>query len=354
MHKNYAKLFIILCIAQLCLLIGTLVALSMIEDRYFVFGMLTGRYTSKKYAQGIPCYNEPNQAFAKLVFLRENPKKYEAYIMGSSRVGNIPNELISAYKTYNLTYSQGLPYEHLHNLFFLLKHGVQIQAVLLGLDDASYLLDPFAHRSQLLRVPHPETTGESWLSFLRKYVRSGNYNFTERRQLFDIMNTGRPQIPEAVIQAILENPDAHRSKALFAKPAQTGVEQYREETLSEIKQIRELCENKGITLVVFINPIHVTTYKAGDINTFNRFKKELARIVPYYDFAYINKITSDSFNYYDTSHYRENVGAMILEKLGWLDTRTAPEAFGKYVTELNIYEHIDFLEHNMDAMINDK
>lgn len=180
MYKKYATLFLLIAIGIFIAFISTATILSVVEDRYLVFGILSGRYYDERYKNGIQCFNEPNQSFAKMVFLKDHPRKYDTYIFGSSRVGKIPNELLADQKIYNLTYSEGLPAEHLKNITFLLKNKVQIKTLLIGLDEFSYQIDPQKHLSQLLRVPHPAVTGQNYPAFLLR-IFAGMSIISEKR-----------------------------------------------------------------------------------------------------------------------------------------------------------------------------
>lgn len=345
MYKRYVKLFFMICISVFVLFITTATILSVSEDRYLVFGILSGRYYKPCYKNGIQCFNEPNQSFVKMVFLKDHPCKYDTYIFGSSRVGKIPNELLADQKMYNLTYSEGLPAEHLNNIKLLLKNKVHIKALLIGLDEFSYQIDPQKHLAELLRVPHPAITDENYISFLLKYIRWHDYRFNEKEVTYDIISSGRPLPPPSLVQYITEHADRHaQRKEIRNPPSYPGT--YRSETLAEIKNIISLCAKNNIKLTFFINPVFITTYLQSDIHEFIRFKRELATLTNYYDFAYVNSITKNTFFYYDSIHYREPAGEMILEKLGYLPPGNAPQDFGRHVTPQTIERHCDFLLKN--------
>ena len=59
---------------------------------------------------------EPNANIIKMNKILNEPDKYNAYLFGSSRVGAIHTENISDVNCYNMTYSEGLPQEHLDNI----------------------------------------------------------------------------------------------------------------------------------------------------------------------------------------------------------------------------------------------
>jgi RNase H-fold protein (predicted Holliday junction resolvase) len=85
------------------------------------------------------------------------------------------------------------------------------------------------------------------------------------------------------------------------------------ETLQDIQAIVQLCKQNKVQLIVFINPIHHTTYQDTNKQLLYQFKRSLAIITPYYDFSGPNKITKDNHNYVDTSHYTVDIGDQILK-----------------------------------------
>ena len=102
---------------------------------------------------------EPNQHFVKMRYILSNPEKYNAFCFGSSRIGNIDlNKIDNGLRYYNMTYSEGLPEEWLLDLQDMVKHGVSIKQVMIGLDDFSIRVDPKQHENDLLRVPYRDDT----------------------------------------------------------------------------------------------------------------------------------------------------------------------------------------------------
>ena len=48
---------------------------------------------------------EPNKNFIKMTYILNNPDKFDTFIFGSSRVGNIHANNLWGEKAYNMTYS---------------------------------------------------------------------------------------------------------------------------------------------------------------------------------------------------------------------------------------------------------
>lgn len=317
---------------------------SIIEDKYSVF-----KVTFHPQLTTLGARYEPNQNYCKMEYILHNLNKYDTYIFGSSRVGKLPNEEITNVKVYNFSYSEGIPKEHLDNVKYLIKKKAHIKTIIIGLDDFSYKVDPKEHFTQLLRIPHPDATDKNKLLFLIRYIRYGPYDFekynTKNDPNFDLFSSGRVQPPESLNKQIENNKEEYVKDKKFLEPCEYPFP-YREETIEALSKLKSLCDKNNIKLIFIVNPIHKITYLYANNNDFNRFKRELVKISPFWDFAYFNSITTNNYYYYETSHYRELVGRMILERLGYLKTKTAHKDFGQYITQDNIESHIKFLETN--------
>ena len=270
---------------------------------------------------------EPNQAFVKVNYILHNKDKYDSFILGSSRVGYIDPTKIPGGKFYNFTYAEGIPAEHIGIIKTLLKKGVKIKNIWIGLDEFSYRLNPEKHLNDLLKIPYPAVTGENWLKFYATYLflppRLLNKDEFEPVE-FDILNTGMTKRPE-LEKEINEHPAVHIKKAVFNGSLRYEGE-YREKAIDEIREIVNLCHENNIKLVVFLNPVYKNTYLSNNDEDLKRFKKELAEITDYYDFCYLNPVTIDKMMFLEGSHYREIVGDMIIERI--LNKR---DDFGIYV-----------------------
>lgn len=120
-------------------------------------------------------------------------------------------------------------------------------------------------------------------------------------------------------------------------------------SIRELKNIVEMCRERGIDLYVYISPSHATRYEtirtAGHWAEYERMKREIARVVPYWDFSGFNSITTEPIseemqNYIDDSHYHPDIGDVVLNKLLDHNSETVPDDFGVWVTPDNVDEHL--------------
>lgn len=282
---------------------------------------------------------EPNQHFVKVRYILSNKNRYNAFCFGSSRVGNIDLEKINnELHYYNMTYSVGLPDEWFEDLQTFIKHGVKIKQVIIGLDDFSFRINPNAHKTDWLRLPYNDN--DKFNIYLSYLLRMPNkpHNSTNKGSIYDIYGSGRP-LHEEVDKEIEAHIEQHINDPKF-RSADISESYRLAETIHTIQQIKELCLINNIQLIVFINPIHCTTYLGNNLQQFNEFKYELAKVIDYYDFSGLNDITTNNYYYYETNHYRPLVGDMIVERL----FHGGNNDFGFYVTNENVAEHLRALE----------
>lgn len=298
---------------------------------------------------------EPNQRFLKMRYLLSNPDKYDSFLFGSSRVGNIPSETIPDGKYYNMTISQGIPSEHLYNLKMLVDNKVKIKTVMLGLEDFSYKLEPRSGNGELITTPY----SASLIDNLKYYVRC-TFKIPDRNVLepyihpkeeefpvfYDIYNSGRP-IHAEIDEYINTHKDEHIKDKKFKNPS-VHKTNFMDQTLQDIQEFVNICNTNSIKCIVFINPTYKATYIANDPVQFMEFKKRLVQITDFYDFSGINSITRDPFNYYETSHFRVFIGEKMLA--GMFDNYNkvqVPEDFGVLVTGKNIEQHLKMLKKQL-------
>ncbi len=332
------------------------ISLILISNILLVAFVLVFNYKVDSYgvfrSEYLHLYREPNRNFLKMDFLINHPNAFDSFIFGSSRVGIIDPGSLKNGHYYNMAYSEGLPLEHLNNIKLLLQKGVKIKNILLGLDEFSFILDPKAHTLQPLRRPHYLIENISKNKFYSYYLTLQPSKFDYKRifkQRFSQKNypyfvfylhaTGQEEKPEEIDAFIEKNTQEHISHPKLLEAPEYKGERIKA-TIQEIQEIVELSRKYDFKLYIFINPIHKTSYNAADLKNFNTFKKELAQISDYVDFATLNTITTNSYYYYEPMHYRENVAHLMMEKVFDPTFNGVPSDFGFEVTKNNVNRYL--------------
>ena len=291
-----------------------------------------------------------DQRHIKMKLLLQHKINKHSFIWGSSRVEAIHTQNNINFKQfYNMTYGSGLPQQHLEDLKVLLDHGIKIEALAIGLDDVSYLLDNHPQYSGYLlsklrffSVPY---LGVYYSNYLFRPFDIVTYFDSVKVEDYDFYNGGSGCSTSRELW-IETHPKEHVMDPVFTHSISHS--NYRERidfTIDVLKQIQSLCAKNHIQFTVFINPMHVTTYKSQNMKDYFRFLKELSLMTDFYDFSGINRITTHNYYYYEICHYRPMVGDMIIKRL--LEEKNNNGEFGFYCTSKNIDAHIAQLKSEL-------
>lgn len=334
------KLFIKIIVITILALVPN----TYINVHYDPYGIYRTDFTGQKI--------EPNQRFLKMRYLLNNPDKYDSFLFGSSRVGNIPSESISEGNFYNMTISQGIPSEHLYNLKLLLKNGIKIKTVMLGLEDFSYKIESPSENGELITTPYSDSAIENLKYYIKYTFKMPDKNvlapYINPKQeqfpvYYDIYNSGRP-IHTEIDEYINTHRDEHIKDKKFKNPS-VHKNNFMDKTLKDIQEFVDICNENSIKCIVFINPTYKATYKANNPVQFMEFKKRLVQITDFFDFSGINSVTRDPLNYYETSHFRVCIGEEMLARMfDDYNGVSVPEDFGVPVTRKNIDQHLKMLK----------
>lgn len=289
---------------------------------------------------------EPNKNYIKMTYVLNNPDKFDTFVFGSSRVGNIHTNNIWEAKAYNMTYSEGLPIETLNNVKTLIKNNIIPKTIYLGVDNLSYTIDPNTHNSAS-NAPY-ELYANNPIKFYSYYLDPA----MSIKSYFTIIY--KHQYDDSYATRFYEygwNSDygsTNTSYDFSHATASTGTSYRLEKTLDEIRQLKQLCDDNNIKLVIFTNPLYYVTYDAALEQNYLTFLKELANITEYCNFSGYNSITTDSSNWIDNSHYSAEVSDMVLECMCFHAYYEGlyEEGFGYWVNKNNVDEFIDMLENN--------
>lgn len=271
-------------------------------------------------------YTEPNKNVLKVHYILQNKDLYDSFIFGSSRVGNINPLKIQNGKYYNMTYSEGLPKEHLLNIKLFLREGIKIKNLLIGLDEFSYQVPFIKHQHQGLTKSYYKATNTTKFAYYRElYLR---FPLGEDRHHMMKKILHKPTILTMDISQQASNykkaqehfnvndysSKKHLNAPRFSKPTYYNGN-YLEQTLKSIQEIKQLCTQNNIDCKFFINPIHHKTYEYTNKKLLSKFKEKLAKITDFYDFSAQTNISKNNKYWLDTSHYRLDIGDLIIKTI---------------------------------------
>lgn len=271
---------------------------------------------------------EPNSNYIKMEYVLHNPDKFDSFLFGSSRTSFVNVDRIPEGKWYNMSYSEGLPREHLENLQELIDHGIVPKTVMIGVDNISCFVNPELHETQFYRIPYPR---ENKLGFYANY--------------FSIK--GVLQSLEVTLEYESEDPDyvdRYYRNGCNSRAGKWGADDtpywepyysdYMGGATVDLQRIHDLCEEHGIRLILFTNPMYYKTYEESKNYGYQLFLRWFAGRMDFYNFSGINDITTDRDNYFENSHYHEEVGDLIVDRIFYdvRDEELESQGFGYYVT----------------------
>ena len=280
---------------------------------------------------------EPNQRYVKMKWLTKGKRKFDSFIFGSSKVGNIDSRKLRMGKFYNMTYSMGLPYEWFEDMKRLHKRGYKMKNVIICLDEFSYTRTHDQNTS-FLRKPYPETPVEQ-LEFKAKYLlrmpnfpvlKEALYPLNKDKQFlvrYDIHGSGIP-FKEEREQYIEENMETHLQDSRFNIDWANKLPRM-DESLQAIANMKAYCEEQNIKLTVVYLPVHKKKLAKVKENQFETYKTRLAEITEYLDFSNYQEVSEDNSYWFEQVHFRAKVGDMIVAKLNGNEVLAG---FGKYVS----------------------
>lgn len=292
---------------------------------------------------------EPNKNYIKMKYILANPEKFNAFLFGSSRVGTIHTDKIKLHgqRVYNMTYSVGLPSEHLDNMKTFLANNIIPSAIYIGVDNISYTNRKESHLNDFLRCPY-EYLHNDFIHFCSLYVfssaaaesvdtiikHSSSENFADRFYQYGWWSDYD------------RTTNFDWSKVRYIPSSNNNIDKkLMHENLSYIKEIAKLCTEHNIKLVIFTNPMHCITYMKALEKNYLEFLEELAYITEFYNFSGLNDITLDNNNYFETSHYKPETGDLIINimcnEISY--PKLEAQGFGVKVTRDNIHELINML-----------
>lgn len=320
-------------------------------DTFNVFHWKNIRFTSA----------EPNKNFVKTQYIVHNPKKFNAFVFGSSRVGNLPMDALpkeadgKPLRWYNMTHSAGTPNDHFMTINTFLKNGVSVDMVIVGFDKIAMYRDAETQRKDLLRMPY-QVYEENLSEFLRAYL-SMKTDGSIRKQVDEYDEAAHEEDKKRFYEwggcasnfALTENPQLERYEAGHITYSQKKAHE-------DIEKIAALCSEHRIRLVLLTNPMYQILYRNSVEDGYFDFLRSVAQKCEFYNFSALNNYTTNPQYYYEWSHYRPALGLLVEQVLFGTDEererirRDADDVlWGARVNTGNVEEVIAHLQGQLRA-----
>lgn len=292
--------------------------------------------------------------------------KPQVILLGSSRTqwGLDPNNAVLSktnLKAYNLGFSGANMYEVMRYFQHVLTNQPELKTVVIGLDFFMFRENNPPQADFLeSRLDKKNITQQEFVNILFSFDAFSSSQKTLQKNLD--LSYPNYQISNGLF--LIDNrkalPGSSKEFTKWIKPAFQAYQNYKisEESLKQFKDVIQVCQQKGINFKVFISPSHAIEGEAiqmvGSWPQFEQWKRELVKIAPVWDFSGYNSVTGEPIrnemkNYIDNSHYRKEVGDVILNRLFNQKVETVPADFGILMTPDNIESHLAKIRANRAA-----
>lgn len=336
--KHMEKLKVVLRLAAMVLVMAAYPAVNMLIDPFGVFGDRLFQWTS---------YNETNNPrAAKAAWLEEHHGSFDSYIIGSSCAASLDPRQLDGYldaSFYNLFVYGSDAKDYRDHAAYLLER-YEVKNLVLNLNYTEAITYDTGQDDIHYRM-HPLASGENPLGFYLRYAfcapeyaldkLRASLRDTDLPQSFDVFDAATgcydkrlrdvERVGDPAVYAA-----AHGSDFYFSHP---GAEEmpYLEEAMSAVRDIRDLCGEKGVNLIVILSPAYAGQLAVYSQEAIDRYRTALAQVTDFWDFSQ-TALSYDSRYFYDASHFRNAVGAMVLAEVFDDGAVWRPEGFGTYVT----------------------
>lgn len=328
----------------------TLALLNMHYDTFNIFHWKNIRFTSA----------EPNKNFVKTQYIIHNPKKFNAFIFGSSRVANIPQDFLpketdgKPLRWYNMTHSEGITAEHLATIRTFLANGVDIDMILLGFDNITMYANVGQHEKQLLRMPF-QVYEESPMHFYVPYLK----NITASSIIKEVEHYNAAEM-KAETERFYEWGGCESDFSLTENPQMEryDIEHFdysQKDSHKDIEEIARLCSEHNIKLVLFTSPMYQILYRNSVEDGYFDFLRVVAQKCEFYNFSALNNYTVNPQYYYEWSHYRPALGLLVNKILFGTDEDrerirldASDKLWGVRVNANNVEEVVDYLQRQIE------
>ncbi len=294
-----------------------------------------------------------NPRVAKIAWLEQNHANYDSYIIGSSKASSLNVDQLNEYtgnRFYNMTWYGGDLCDELQLAQYIAEH-YEVKNILLTIDPECASSFNTGKQSDLKTAMHCKINGEAALPFYARYLFCNlSYSWDK------VISALRAEtLPDATHVYDAERgcynkvrrdatPINDLQSYLALEKMNTTVSpctmDYLDEAVESIATVKELCEKKGIRLILVAVPTSAEEWEAYPRAQVEELWRRVAEITDFYSFSGFNSINNDLRHFYDPFHFRNHVGEMVLATIYGDETVYVPRDFGAFTTQENVKQVI--------------
>lgn len=306
-----------------------------------------------------------NQRYEKINFLKNNHQRFNAYLVGSSRIGFITPQKIETYlpgsRFYNAWVSSGNPLDAQIFIDWLLRNHYEVKYLLIqiGLDHAIKIVD-YRLVQDMQRLWHYDVTLSDPMGFYNPYIFGFlTQSITRKMQL--ILSKQKISQLEDIQSGIWdyttrkkarnENLGLYiRNETTFHKPLPPfpydSIQPQQLQMLTQaLKDIDKQCQSYNIQCIFVTAPLYYKETQRYPSKLRDFILTILAQSLSngFWHFGYLNSITTDEHNYYESTHQLPEIDSMMLDKIFQHSTNNIPKDFGIFITKENFESSMQYL-----------
>lgn len=340
--------WILAFIASLALSALLLGGFNMAVDPFGVFGDKLLKWHS---------YNMVNNPrVAKIGYLDQNHDQYNSYIIGGSKSSSISPTLLNKYygddaKFYSMLMYGGDFHDYEKTLYYIVDQYKPKNIVIhMSLQEISHYNETATDFKQSL---HAKVSGESRFSFYLDYLKlNPSYGYTKlegfAKRAIDPFEYSQ-FIPETGVYNKLKR-DAEKvdnleqymktNKEAFA-PFGNLEATALDKNVSSLERMKAYAEDHGVTFRLITGATSEQELQSYDMSALKQYWTKLAEVTDFWDFSGYTNVSGDPRYFYDTMHYRNTVGEMMLGYIFQDPDVYVPESFGHLTTSENAADYAE-------------
>ena len=296
-----------------------------------------------------------NPRTAKINYIDKHKDEFDSYIVGSSGCGAVKASTLNGYtgNSYYNSFYYGSDLMDSYNTIKYLSETAHVENILLGINYNTAMFFDVGD-DEINQRMHGKASEDNLLDFYGSYLFANpRYAIQKIRDVKEdsfFQKTFDVFIPETgdYDKSIRDTENIGNYNDYLDKEAYNVFKAYPKsrKDLTELekfsdymKKIKDLCDEKDINLQVIVFPVYWEDFQNYNINELEEFYRNLSGITDFWDFSK-STISTDARYFYDSSHFRNSVGAMMLGKIYGDESLYMPEDFGQYITNENIDDFI--------------
>ena len=269
------------------------------------------------------------------------PDNYDSFIFGSSR--SAYGFLISDWKTHLPASAKPFPYSAGNESIFGIVGKIKLIDELGGkMDNVLIVIDTELTLQKLINshghlvIKHPRVSHESRSAFISEYlkdyiftgffIRYLDYKIFGKKRAYmdgylmlDNNEIGKKFIPFDALK-LEEQINADKNK-YYKEKEEIFYERPKEEQISKrliyssvtklLTQIKEIFDKHNTKYKIVISPMYTQVkMNSADLKILNKIFENNV-----YDYSGKNAITEDKYNFYESMHFRKDIGKQIMEEI---------------------------------------